>query len=292
LISFDIFQQLINSLTDNQQLIYSVNFNLINYKSMSENNGAGRQAWREPRAIISLIGIVLLAAVIVVAIIRDRIVNQQYRQVTVTGQGKVAYQPDLAIVTLGVQIDKAKQADEALNQLNAKVKNIIKAVKEAGIAENDIQTQNYSLYPQYDYKDNISVVSGYNANQQLTVKIAAYDQAPDKLSQVIAAASKAGANQVNNLAFDASNLNDLKQQARIRAIADAREKSGALAQAAGVKLKNISGWWENLIQPTPYASYDYGKGGMGAGGAVIEQPQTPSGSREIVVEIGVTFNIK
>jgi len=258
---------------------------------MSETNSVKTSSWKEPRAIIRLVGIILLATVLVVAIIRDRLVNQQYRQVTVTGQGKIAYQPDLAIVTLGAQIDKVAKPAEALNQLNAKVNNIIKAVKDTGIDENNIQTQNYSLYPQYDYKDNVSTVSGYNANQQLTVKIVGYDQAPEKLSQVIAAASKAGANQVNNLVFDASNMNDLKQQARVKAIEDARAKSSALAQAADVKLKEITSWWENLVQPLPYSSYDYGKGGMGAGG-VVEQPQVPSGSREVIVDIGVTFNIK
>jgi len=259
---------------------------------MFEVNGIKTSSWKEPRAIIRLVGVILLATIIVVAIIRDRIVNQQFRQVTVTGQGKVAYQPDLAIVTLGVQIDKVTKPEDALNQLNTKVKNIIKAIKDTGINENDIQTQNYSLYPQYDFKDNVSTVSGYNANQQLTVKIVGYDQNAEKLSQVIAVASKAGANQVNNLAFDASNLNDLKQQARIKAIEDARAKSGALAQAAGVKLKSVVSWWENFVQPLPYSSYDYGKGGMGAGGAVVEQPQVPSGSREIIVDMGVTFNIK
>ena len=142
--------------------------------------------------------------------------------------------------------------------------------------------------PQYDYKDNVSVVGGYNANQQLTVKITDYDKNLGNLNQVIAAASKAGANQILNLSFDASNLSDLKQQARVKAIADAREKSGALAAAAGVELKNIANWWENLIQPVP--SYNYAMGaGIGGGGGV---PQVPSGSREIIIEIGVTYNIK
>ena len=241
------------------------------------------------KVAVLIIGLVLLAAIIVCAILRDRFVSQPYRQVTVTGQGRVSYNPDLAIVTLGVQIDKAAKADEALNQLNAKMDGIIKAVKALGIVDDNIQTQNYSLYPQYDYKDNVSTVSGYNANEQLVIKVTGYDQDQNKLNQVIAAASKAGANQVNNLAFDSSNLNDLKQAARIKAIADAQDKSTALAEAAGVKLKNIAGWYENMVTPVPMY-VDYAKGGLGAGGA--SDPQTPSGSREVVIEIGVNYNIK
>jgi len=243
---------------------------------------------RSPKFLILALAIICLAGIVVVSILRDRIVSQQYRQVTVTGQGRLNYQPDIAIVTLGVQIDKAPLAEDALNQLNTKVNSIISALKALGISAENIQTQNYSVMPQYDYKDNVSVVGGYNANQQLTVKITDYDKNLGNLNQVIAAASKAGANQILNLSFDASNLSDLKQQARVKAIADAREKSGALAAAAGVELKNIANWWENLIQPVP--SYNYAMGaGIGGGGGV---PQVPSGSREIIIEIGVTYNIK
>ena len=241
--------------------------------------------------ITKIIGLILLAAIIIAAILRDRIVNQQFKTVTISGQGKVTYTPDLAIVNLGVQIDKVAKPEDALNQLNTKVASIMTAVKAVGVAPEDIQTQNYSLYPQYDYKDNVSTVSGYNANEQLVIKVTGYDQDQNRLSQVIAAASKAGAKQVNNLSFDASNMNDLKQEARVKAIADAKAKSTALADSAGVRLQDITGWYENLVSPMSlYSTADYGKGGLGAGGAVA--PQTPAGDREVIIEIGVTYNIK
>lgn len=243
------------------------------------------------RAAVIIVALVLLAAIVVSAILRDRIVNQQWRTVTVTGQGRVAYNPDLAIVTLGVQIDKVAQPEEALNQLNTKASAIIAAVKELGLPAESIQTQNYSLYPQYDYADNTTTVSGYNANQQLVIKVDAYDQDQGKLSRVIAAASKAGANQIHSLSFDSSQMNELKQRARIAAIEDAKDKSTDLAATAGVKLKNIVSWYENYMNPMPiYGAYDYAKGGLGAGGG--GGAEAPSGEREVLIEIGVTYNIK
>ncbi|MFA6513981.1 MAG: SIMPL domain-containing protein [Patescibacteria group bacterium] len=257
---------------------------------MSENN-LQTSSWRQPKVWLMLIGILLLAGVIVISLLRDRIVNQTFRQVTIIGQGKVSYTPDLAIVTLGVQIDKVAKADEALNQLNVKMDNIIKAVKGLNVIEADIQTQNYSLYPQYDYKDNISIVSGYNANQQLVIKVTGYDKDSSRLNKVIAAASKAGANQVAGLTFDSSQLNDLKQKARVEAIKDANNKSQELADAAGVRLKEIGSWWENTVQPLPYSSYADGKGGMGGANGSVD-PQVTVGSREVIVEMGVTYNLK
>lgn len=260
-------------------------------KDCCGGHGAGHgQDWG--KTVIVIVGLVLLASIIIVAILRDRIVNQQFKNVTVTGQGRVTYAPDLAIVNLGVQIDKVAKPEDALNQLNTKVTAIIAAVKKAGIKDDNIQTQNYSLYPQYDYKDNVSMVSGYNANEQLIIKVDGYDQNPDKLSRVIAAASQAGANQVNNLSYDSSQMNDLKQQARIMAIADAKQKSFDLARTAGVELKEVTSWYENFSSPT---LGDNGvaadsKGGLGGGSSAT--PQTPSGNREVIVEIGLSYNIK
>lgn len=254
---------------------------------MSDINLFKSEAGSKAKPAMIIIGLVLLAAVVVTALLRDRIVNVQYRQVTVVGQGRVSYEPDLAIVNLGVQIDKVKEADQALNQLNDKVNKIMAAVKAEGIPAEDISTQNYYLAAQYDYKDNVSSVSGYNANQQLTIKVKEYNLKPERLNKVIAAASKAGANQINSLTFDSSDINNLKQQARIMALQDAKTKSGALAVAAGVKIKNIAGWWENVVS-SPYV------GGMGGGekGMADVSAQLPAGSREVVIEVSVNYNIK
>ncbi len=251
------------------------------------HHGRGKRCGK---IILAIIGILAIAGIVTVSILRDKLVSSQYRSVTVTGQGRVAYQPDIAILNLGVQIDKAPSAEEALNQLNAKMTAIVNAVKALGVDEADIQTQNYSLYPQYDYQDNISSVSGYNANQQVVVKVVAYDKDPEKLSRIIGAASKAGINQVNSLSFDASNMNDLKQEARLQAIADAKARGQVLADAAGVELKEITGWYENYMSPTP-VYMDYGKGGMGAGGETYSA-NIPSGNREVILEMNISYNIK
>lgn len=258
------------------------------------NSNCNCRSFKSPKFILAVLAILVLGAIVSFAILRDRFVSQQYKNVTVNGQGRVSYSPDLAVITLGVQIDKVAKADEALSQLNDKVKNIIKEVKAVGISEEEIQTQNYSLYPQYDYKDNISVVSGYNANQQLVIKVSGYDQDKEKLNRVITVASRAGANQVSSLVFDSSKLNDLKQEARLKAIEDAKSKAQDLAAKAGVELKEITGWYENLISPLPNNSYvDYAKGGIGGmGGANATSPETPAGEREVVMEIGVSYSIK
>lgn len=239
------------------------------------------------KAAVVIIGVVLLAGIIVTALLRDRLVQTQYKSVTVMGQGRVSYNPDIAVISLGVQIDKAAQPEVALNQLNARVAAIIAAVQREGVGAESIQTANYSLYPQYDYRDNVSSVSGYNANQQLTIKVLDYGADQSKLSRIIAAASQAGANQVNSLTFDYSRLEELKQQARLAAIADASEKSRVLAETAGVELKEVIGWYESY-NPQPYYDMGLGRGGEQAASA----PVTPAGAKEVILEMGVTYSLK
>lgn len=244
--------------------------------------------WQSPKVILTILAMLLLTSVVIVSIIRDRIVSQQQWTVTVNGQGKVPYQPDIAKITLGVQIDKVPKADQALQQLNDKIGKVLAAVKAAGIPEEDIQTQNYVLYPQYDAIDNTSVVSGYGANQQLLVKVKNITQNSDAVSKIIAEATKAGANQIAGVTFDSSKLEELKQQARLLAIADARGKADGLATAASVRLGKVVGWWENLVQIPGSQSMDaYGKGGAGGGAPVV-----PTGGQEIIIEIGINYRIK
>lgn len=256
---------------------------------MLNNEGSKNLSWKNPKLIIGLIAILVVGGIVIVSILRDRLVNVPQWTVTVTGQGKVKYQPDIADINLGVQIDKVGKAEDALNQLNGKMTKVLKAIKDAGIAGDDIQTQSYSLYPQYDFVDNRSILSGYSANQQLLVKLRNITADDTSVAKVIAAATAAGANQVNSVSFEASNIEDLKQQARIKAIEDARQKADGLAVAAGVRLKQVVGWWENLVQ-MPMNSQYFADGKGGAGGALTST--VTSGSPEIIIEVGVNYRLK
>ncbi len=93
---------------------------------------------------------------------------------------------------------------------------------------------------------------------------------------------------MTGIAFDVSKLEELKQEARIKAIADAKKKAQSIALALGVKLGNIVGWWENPIQVPgttgPY--YLDGKGGEG------DQNAVPTGLHEIIIEVGVNYKIR
>lgn len=246
---------------------------------------------KKEKFILILIGMLLLTGVIIVSIVRERIMDNPHNQISVKGQGKVQYKSDIAVITLGVQIDKAETAESALNEMNNKMNNVISELKKFGVKEENIQTQNYSVETTYDEIDGISKPAGYNANQKVTIKAEGIDKDQNLASNIISIASKAGANQIVGIKFDVSSLNELKQKARIKAIADAKLKSKTIAETTGVKLKKIVGLYENITQsPDSYwnASYDYG----GMGGGASAGPQIPSGTQEIIMEIELNYEIK
>jgi len=245
----------------------------------------------KPKFLLLTLAMLLVGAIVIVAIVRDRIVNPPQYQVSITGQGKVSYKPDIGNVVLGVQVDKADTAQEALTDLSGSVTKILAAIKAAGIPEADVQTMNYSLLPQYDYKNEVAKLAGYSANQQVVVKVRQMGVNNENISKLLAATTKAGANQVLGITFDVSNLEKLKQQARIKAILDARSKAGILGKAAGVRLGRVVGWWENLIQAPGVMSYS-GIEGKGGAAGMSPSPIVPSGTQEVIIELSLNYQVR
>lgn len=239
-----------------------------------------------------ILGMILLAGIIIASILRDWIVGDYSNQVSVTGQGKVFYQPDEANVTLGIQVDKAPTAQDALQQLNAKMTQVVSAIKATGIPEEDIKTQSYNMYPNHDYTQGRDFVSGYNAMQNLVVKMRNIDKNKELTSQVVAAANNAGVNNVGNITFTVSDMNAIKQQARVKAIEDAKSKANELFQAAGVKPKKIVSWYENNPGEGGGPQPMMAESAMNKDARSSVSPEIPAGNQEITVEMNVNYQVK
>lgn len=152
--------------------------------------------------------------------------------VTVSGEATVSVAPDMAVIRIGVT-SGAKTARDA-SEANAKqMTAVLAAIKDAGIADRDVQTSRLSLQPQYDpNKSGTAHLLGFQVTNQLTVKMRDIDKLPAILDRAIAA----GANEMSGIEFVVSEQSKLLDQARNEAIADARRKAGLYAAAAGVKV--------------------------------------------------------
>lgn len=167
--------------------------------------------------------------------------------VTVTGEATIAVAPDTAMIRIGVT-SQDKTAREA-GDLNARqMTAVLAAIKDAGIADRDIQTSRLSLQPQYDpNKGGTARLTGFQATNQVTVRIRDIDKLPSVLDRAIAA----GANEMSGIEFVVSEQSRLLDQARDDAIADARRKAELYAKAAGTKIGRVVSITEEGSSPPP-----------------------------------------
>ena len=152
--------------------------------------------------------------------------------ISVTGEAQISVAPDIAFVDAGVATD-AKTAREASEANNAAMAKVFVALKAANIDARDIQTSRLSLQPQYaPNRSGPSPVVGYRASNRVTVRI--HDVS--KVAGVIDTLVGAGANDIGNVGFEVSQASKLLDDAREKAVADARRKAEIYARAAGVTL--------------------------------------------------------
>lgn len=171
-------------------------------------------------------------------------------EITVTGNGEVLVPADMAVVNLGVNaMDREVLTAQA--KANETIAAIRSALIEAGIAEEEINTDYINIYPRYDYSDGNEVISGYSANSTLAIRV------PDieKVGEVIDVAFEAGANNLNGIEFAATDTKEAKEKAMRAAVADAQAKAEVYADAAGLSIRGI----EDIVEQGTY-SYDRGVG--------------------------------
>jgi len=158
------------------------------------------------------------------------------RTITVTGQGQAVAEPDMAVISIGVQT-QGQTAGEALRQNSTAMAATIKKLKSLGIAERDIQTSGLSVNPRYDYERNRTnpQIIGFNASNNLTVRL----RDLDKAGKVIDQAVQSGANSLGGIAFTFADPKPLYEAARNDAVATARANAQLLTDAAGVKLGQV-----------------------------------------------------
>lgn len=194
--------------------------------------------------------------------------------VSVVGQGIVLAQPDTAHVTLGVELSDSSLANaqaEAARRMDA----VVTRLKADGIPESDIRTTSYNVNPQYD--NNQQTLRGYQIQNLVDVR----STNVNGLGPLIDGAIAAGASRIYGIRFEASAMQDLKNQARDQAMQNARAKADQLARDAGVSLGK------------PLAITESDPGGVtpvraaAPAAAVQSAPQTPIQAGELQVQTTV-----
>jgi uncharacterized protein YggE len=202
--------------------------------------------------------------------------DQPSHAVTVHGTGKASTVPDRAGFSFGVST-KRKTAAEASEANNREMRQVLAALRAAGIRGEDVQTSQISVYP--SYSESGSEVVGYEASNSVTATVPLA-----KAGDALQAAVGAGANQVDGPSLTKADTDKLYADALRAAVADARSRAEVLAAAAGVKLGEVVAIEEGSEPsgPIPYA--------LDAAASPEQAPIEP-GKQDIEADVTVSFAI-
>ena len=167
--------------------------------------------------------------------------------ITLTGRGSVDHAPDIAIISVGVQVH-GETASTAMSQQTDKMNGVFAAVRASGVADRDMQTSNLSLNPSYEYPDKKPPrLTGYDASNQITIKV----RDLRNLGKTLDAIVKGGGNTINGVSFSIDKPDSFQNEARISAIKEAAAKAELYARAVGYTVKRIVTVSEQEYAPQP-----------------------------------------
>ncbi len=210
--------------------------------------------------------------------------RQPARTLNVSGSGKVFMTPDLAYVTIGVHTE-GYEASAAVEENNQKSQAVNEALKTLGIAPKDIQTTNFSIYPQQEYDNEGKSTGKIKYIVDNSVQVTVRDL--EKIGEVLDKSVQAGANSISGIQFDVADKTSAQSAARKAAVDDAYAKAVELAEAAGVTLGPVQTISEfTSTSPTPM--YD-----MRAAAPMAESSvPVEAGQMSLVIEVNIVYQIK
>lgn len=202
--------------------------------------------------------------------------------IAVTGEGKVTVQPDQAVINFGVQ-NTGKDAAEVKKMNDETVDKVMKFIKKFGIPSTDVQTTNVSLHKSYDYEKK---KHNFQASQSITITL----KELKKYDELMMGLVDNGINNISNVEFKSSKIEEHKVTARKQAILDAKKKAEDFATALNQKVGKaivISDNSQPIYQPPMYRNVMMKAEAMDA-----PQETLAIGEIEIMTNVSVTFELE
>ncbi|MDD5144739.1 MAG: SIMPL domain-containing protein [Candidatus Pacebacteria bacterium] len=247
------------------------------------------QFWPVLFPVIVLVGAFLTVLIVSNVIKIKNELSQGENTFTVTGSGEIYATPDIAMVNFGI-VTESPSVVEAMSKNTNSMNTLIASLKEQGVEEKDLKTTSFTIYPRYEWEEKTVLypggkrtLAGYEVRQTLQTKI----RNMDNVGNIVLRGTKAGANEVSELQFLIDKEDELKKQAREKAIESAKAKASELASQLGFKLLRVSNFSENGTIP-----YFYGYRSSVEADTSGVVPEIATGENKVEVNVTITYEIK
>ena len=208
--------------------------------------------------------------------------------ICVSGEEKIQATPDIAEITYGVYTQE-KDAKSCQTKNATEVDAVISLLKEKGIDEKDIQTNNVGLNPIYDWNDGRKI-TGYEMTTEIVVSSVPIDEAGTIISDSV----NAGINSIDSVQYQCSNFDELYAEALKNAITSARKKADLMAEAGGKKVVAMTQVQElsSGDQAVAYSSDNMKQMAVMEADSADTGTSLMPGQVEVDAEVSVTFSIE
>ncbi len=196
------------------------------------------------RIIVAVLGMVIVVAIISITALTLNIVSPEFNHATINVEGvaEVSAIPDIGVFHFTVKAE-AEDVAQAQTISGEKVNAIMTYLQsEGGVDEKDIRTTGYNVHPRYEFRKaefnhggTTRILVEYVVTQNIRVTVRDTEQA----GRLIGAVGGLGATNMSRLSFKVDNIEPLKEEARLLAVSDAKEKAIRLADELGVRLGDI-----------------------------------------------------
>ncbi len=250
---------------------------------------------RKIGALVGIMAVVALLAYTYSTVKQTEYLYHSPTSISVTGIGEVSAKPDLTTFNFTIEAKEgdAKTAQNKVAEIEA---GILGYLKESGVEERDIKTENFNQSPRYEYPQSVCTqwscppagepkLIGYQVSEMVTVKV----RDAGKAGELVANVGSKGATHISGITFTIDNDEVQKAEARRLAIADAKKKVEVLAKSLGVRIVRMTGYWEEqsgMPSPSPYS------GDMMKSESSMVAPraaQIPSGENTFTTQVNISY---
>ncbi|MCA9353177.1 SIMPL domain-containing protein [Patescibacteria group bacterium] len=228
--------------------------------------------------------------------------------ISVTGTAEVNATPDVATFSFTVR-ETSKTTDEAQSVISEKLATILDGLDRIGVDKKDIKTESYTMYPRYEWvrvdqttqkvgvdgtvyfpgENQKQVQVGFDVSQNVSVKLRDFDKVPEVLTLF----GEIGVENLYGPNFHIDEPDDLQDEARKMAIAEAKEKAKQLAKDLGVRLGKVVSFNEggNGYYPEPYYAKTLSAVAYEEDARSVA-PDLPTGENTITSTVNIIYRIK
>jgi hypothetical protein len=192
----------------------------------------------------------------------------------------------IAVVTEGQDLEEVS-AENAQSTLE-----VLRAIKGLKIENLRLKTTGYRVSPQRDYKVRPPKIKGYEVYNAIECVLEGLEPIPLStcVSRIIEETLERGANDVNGMAFYIKDKGPLEKRALTQATKEAMARAKTLAEAAGVRLKELVSLSTQPMdmppEPRLFRGTDMKEGSRGVA------PPVEVGESKVRVQVSIAYEVE